>query len=537
MGDCKILSYNVKGLQNREKRIKIFNFCKEKGKNGIVMLQETHSSVKDEVKWKNDWGADVFFNHGTSNSRGTLIAFPRDFDKKVLKYIDDKNGRIQILTFEYKTKKFMIVNIYNNNIEKEQLGTLKKLNDLLETFDDINDYYMIMGGDWNFILDKDLDAYGGNPKLKLNSIAEHTKLKSKFDLCDIFRIRNQKLKRFTFRQKTPCLARRLDRFLISKLLQARVRKCEILPSLLSDHSPISITINMGDGVFKKGTNYWKFNKLLLKDNVYVMGIRKMVAEKKVEYAEMNNQIKWELIKFEIRKFTMEYSKKLAREKKRLLDLNEKIISDFEIKPRNEHSISEEEYNSAKQEVENFHSEKTKGYILRSKCQMYEEGEKSTKFFLGLEKKRAISGTIDYLMGEGDKEINNYKEVLDEIKDFYKTLFSKKDLNGTDTQVFLEGLNLPKISDSEKILCENELTLDDLKEAMLSMSDDKSPGNDGISREFYNFFWEEVGMLMFDSFMEAKLKKELSASQRQAIIKLLEKWIRIEYLLMVRVPGF
>ena len=28
--------------------------------------------------------------------------------------------------------------------------------------------------------------------------------------------------------------------------------------------------------------------------------------------------------------------------------------------------------------------------------------------------------------------------------------------------------------------------------------------------------------MFDSFMEAKVKKELSASQRQAIIKLLEK---------------
>ena len=73
-------------------------------------------------------------------------------------------------------------------------------------------------------MDKKLDAYGGNPALKLNSIAEHTKLKNKFLLSDIFRIRNLKLKRFTFRQKTPCLARRLDRFLISKLLQARVSK-------------------------------------------------------------------------------------------------------------------------------------------------------------------------------------------------------------------------------------------------------------------------------------------------------------------------
>ena len=36
---------------------------------------------------------------------------------------------------------------------------------------------------------------------------------------------------------------------------------------------------------------------------------------------MNNQIKWELIKFEIRKFTMAFSKKVAREKRKLLELN------------------------------------------------------------------------------------------------------------------------------------------------------------------------------------------------------------------------
>ena len=112
---------------------------------------------------------------------------------------------------------------------------------------------------------------------------------------------------------------------------------------------------------------------------------------------MNNQIKWELIKFEIRSFTIKYSIKVAREKRTVLELNEKITKNFETMPRNEHSISEEEYERAKQEIEKIHSEKTRGYILRSKCQIYEEGEKSTKFFLGLEKKKAISGTIDSLM--------------------------------------------------------------------------------------------------------------------------------------------
>ena len=175
------------------------------------------------------------------------------------------------------------------------------------------------------------------------------------------------MKRFTFRQKTPCLARRLDRFVISKILQSKVKKCDILPSLLSDHSPILISINTELGEFKKGRGCWKFNKQLLKDHIYVAGVREMVQVKKVEYAEFDNQIKWELIKFEIRKFTMEYSKRVAREKRILINLNEEIVKDFETKLRNEHSISEEDYNKAKQEIENYHSEKIKGYILRSKC--------------------------------------------------------------------------------------------------------------------------------------------------------------------------
>ena len=86
--------------------------------------------------------------------------------------------------------------------------------------------------------------------------------------------------RFCIFKQITFLARRLDRFLISKLLQARVRKCEILPSLLSDHSPILIPINIEDGFFKKGKNYWKFNKLLLNDNVFVMGIKKNWWRKK-----------------------------------------------------------------------------------------------------------------------------------------------------------------------------------------------------------------------------------------------------------------
>ena len=110
------------------------------------------------------------------------------------------------------------------------------------------------------------------------------------------------------------MARRLDRFLISKILQSRVSSCEILSSLLSDHLPIYIAIDTEEGDYKKATNYWKFNKLLLEDNIFAMGLRKLIAEKRIEYADLDKQIKWELVKFDIRTYSIEYSKKNCKGK-------------------------------------------------------------------------------------------------------------------------------------------------------------------------------------------------------------------------------
>ena len=46
------LTNNIKGLQSTKKRLKLFNFLKNKmGPKGILFLQETHSSLETEKKW------------------------------------------------------------------------------------------------------------------------------------------------------------------------------------------------------------------------------------------------------------------------------------------------------------------------------------------------------------------------------------------------------------------------------------------------------------------------------------------------------
>ena len=55
-----------------------------------------------------------------------------------------------------------------------------------------------------------------------------------------------------------------------------------------------------------------------------------------------------------------------------------------------------------------------------------------------------------------------------------------------------------------------------------MQNNKSPGNDGLTKEFYETFWNEIKHPFMNSIMEAREKKKLGTSQLQAVIKLIEK---------------
>ena len=49
------ISNNAKRKKAFEKRLKLFQYLRNNiNNNGIVFLQETHSSLKDEQKWKKE---------------------------------------------------------------------------------------------------------------------------------------------------------------------------------------------------------------------------------------------------------------------------------------------------------------------------------------------------------------------------------------------------------------------------------------------------------------------------------------------------
>ena len=93
---------------------------------------------------------------------------------------------------------------------------------------------------------------------------------------------------------------------------------------------------------------------------------------------------------------------------------------------------------------------------------------------------------------------------------------------TEIKSFFSHINIPKLSEDKGKLCEQDLTNKDLCDSLKRMQNDKSPGNDGLTKIFYETFWNELKKVFIDSVSKTKEKGHLSTSQRQTIIRLIEK---------------
>ena len=72
--------------------------------------------------------------------------------------------------------------------------------------------------------------------------------------------------------------------------------------------------------------------------------------------------------------------------------------------------------------------------------------------------------------------------------FYEALF-RKGWQKTTAKIknFLNAVDVPKLSDDQAKLYEEDLTKKDLYKSLRSMQNDKSPGNDGLTQKFYKTF--------------------------------------------------
>ena len=132
--------------------------------------------------------------------------------------------------------------------------------------------------------------------------------------------------------------------------------------------------------------------------------------------------------------------------------------------------------------------KNKGIIIRSRVRWAEEGEKSTKYFCNLESRNYINKTISRIEKDNGQTITKQEDILNEVKQFYENFYKNHDVNENQDNEIISILEYikqnPKLSFENRNKLEGELTEKEILAALKKMKNNKSPGMDGFTSEFF-----------------------------------------------------
>ena len=110
-----------------------------------------------------------------------------------------------------------------------------------------------------------------------------------------------------------------------------------------------------------------------------------------------------------------------------------------------------------------------------------------KFFFNLEKQHALQNQVQTLLC-GQNEITDKNQINHQLHHFNKTLFTGTlQTQNENITAYLNQISIPVLTEEQPQACKGPILENELLKALKNMSNNKSPGNDSLTKEFYETF--------------------------------------------------
>ena len=371
----------------------------------MILLQDTHLTEDKLSSFNSLWTGRAYHSCYKNNSRGCSILINKSLHHEVIEEFTDNRGCYKLLQCRIGIETYLIGSIYGPNKDEPQFYT--GIGDIL---DSVDCDHVLLGGDFNFIMDAENDCFGYVRENNVNAKRTFTSICNKYNLKDLWRQHNPHLQQYTWHSPNFNKGARLDMFFASSHLLSSCCDVQIIPSYRTDHSIISMCLKLNEP--QRGPGLWKFNESLLNDENYVDIVHHCINATIEEYAvpvytkeflssdcnykeiqfKIDDGLFYETLLMKIRGETVRYSKRKtkhrkAKEKELILQIAEAHTAYSETRTE-ENAIRVKLYQA---QLEEFRKPIIDGLIVRSRTQWHEEGEKSTKYFLGVTANKRFIG--------------------------------------------------------------------------------------------------------------------------------------------------
>ena len=531
MPEVSIVTFNVRGLRNAVKRRSIFRFLHQWYPKHVIVLQETHSDAGTCAAWRAEWGAPIFFSHGTSTSEcGVAVLLPRALLSicDVNSISEDEGGRFLMLEFRYRSVALILCAVYapTQSHSQHQVEFFRNLKLELD---------LVVNGEINVILCGDLNvhlsALDTQNQFRLSTAAKILlEIAHQLNLVDVWREKYKERRQYTWRRFSPFQQSRIDYIMVNEgLLQSNILKCiEIRPSICSDHSLVNLELIVH--TCDKGRGLFRFDNTLLDDDDFV-------AFSRLEITKANNKegvyegvddvgLRIEILTSEIRVKSIKLVSWKTRQRKESEKVILEKVKDLELKLGSEYSDElESEYIELKDRIELMQQEKGRQAMLRSGARWLELGEKPTRYFFKLSASRQKEKDIHVLQKPDGEFVTGNKDILRYCHDHYKEMYRSQapgQQREYTTASFLQPSTLPRLTDAEKAKCEGRISYQECEQALKEMMNNKAPSTSGLTKEFFLFFWNDIGSMVVEYINMARDKGMFFVTQRRGVLTILPK---------------
>jgi hypothetical protein len=495
----KIISWNVRGMNEYEKRIKIRRRLRE-WKADIVCLQETKMEVINAEVVRSVWGCvhvDWIYLGARGASGGILLMW----DRRVVEKIEDCVGRFVVAClFRSVTEnwEWAFAGVYGPNDD----GARSILWDELSGLMNVWEKPWCIGGDFNVVRHSGEKLRASRQTQVMTDFADFI---SEQGLIDLPMLGG----RITWSNRRT--GSRLDRFLISteweesfpEVIQKR------LPRVISDHFPVMLVC----GPRRRGRLPFRFENMWLQEEGFVEQVKRWWDSYQVEgnpsYV-MARKLK--ALKGDLKKWNVEVFGVIEKRKKSL----EEELGELDCIGENRELMAEEiaKRDECYQNLERTLFQEEVSWRQKSRALWLKEGDRNTSYFHRVVNSHRRNNTMAVMMMDGNRT-EDPAVITNHIVQFYKTLYSEQ-YQGKPIRLFAPMMeNLNSIDEGERVWMEREFGEEEVWEVVRKMKGDKAPGPDGFSMAFFQKCWKVIKkdiMAVFKEFHETeKFEKSLNAT--------------------------
>ena len=143
-----------------------------------------------------------------------------------------------------------------------------------------------------------------------------------------------------------------------------------------------------------------------------------------------------------------------------------------------------------------------------------DGERNSGYFHKLTKARKI-----HKIQANDREINNFDEIKSEATRYFSDLFADQP---TTNDVQLLNLFPGTVKSKENDNLNKPITLEEIKEAVDNMEEDRAPGPDGFNANFITSCWDIIKKDLLKMICKSQKCGKIGGSMNSAHLALIPK---------------